>query len=312
MAKKQQSRRIVLTSERLNCYGTWLVTAGGDIEQYQKNPVLLYMHRRGTVIGVLNDIKVEGDMITAEPEFDDVTEISRQVHAQYDKGSLRMASVGVAIIEMSDDASLLQQGQTSPTITKWKLSEVSIVDIGANDDAIRLFRDGTEITLDSSGNNPLPKLNINQNKKQMEQKEIALALGLSENATEAEVKAKIAELVAQSRELTTLKAENEKITLAAITAAVDTAVGERKITADKKAQFVSLGQKIGLDELKSTLEAMSPAAKVSQVIAPASGTKCEYKKLSEVPADALLEMRQNDKDTYRKLYRAEYGIDCEL
>lgn len=316
MAKKTiQSQRLRLTSESLNCYGTWLVTAGGNIEQYQRNPVLLYMHRRGEVIGHLEDIRIEPDnTITAEPVFDDVTETSRQVHQQYDKGSLRMASVGLDVIELSEDPKMLKEGQTSPTITKWKLREVSIVDIGANDDALRLYRDGVEMTLSDNGSNPLPKLKI-QKESIMELTKLALSLGLAATATEAEVAAKIAQLMADSQELTTLRAEKEQLTLAAITAAVDGAIGENRLSSENRDKFISLGKKVGLDDLKTTLAAMSPAVKLSTVINPSSassGSPTEYKKLSEVPCDKLADMRANDKETYRKLYKAEYGFECEI
>ena len=117
-------KRVRLTNERLNCYGSWLVTAGGDIEQFQKNPVLLYMHRRGTVIGLVKDIKVEGAEITGELEFDEATDLSIQLKKQYEKGSIRMVSVGITIIELSDEPALLKPGQTCMTVTKWKLNEV--------------------------------------------------------------------------------------------------------------------------------------------------------------------------------------------
>ena len=190
-------KRVRLTNERLNCYGSWLVTAGGDIEQFQKNPVLLYMHRRGTVIGLVKDIKVEGAEITGELEFDEATDLSIQLKKQYEKGSIRMVSVGITIIELSDEPALLKPGQTCMTVTKWKLNEVSLVDIGANDDAITLKMDGKVLELGEGGENHLPRLNINhKSENEMELKAIALSLGLPETATEAQVQAKIAELKA--------------------------------------------------------------------------------------------------------------------
>lgn len=36
----------------------------------------------------------------------------------------------------------------------------------------------------------------------------------------------------------------------------------------------------------------------------------DWKKLSEVPAEELKLMRKNDPQQYRKLYKAEYGVDC--
>lgn len=302
--------RIRITNERLNSYGTRVLTAGMDIEQYQRNPVLLYMHRRGDVIGMVKDIKVEGEEITGELCFDEATELSRQAKKQYEFGSLRMVSVGIDIIEMSDAPELLVQGQTSPTVTKSKLFEVSLVDIGSNDDAITLRKDGKILTLSGGGENFLPILNTKQ--KSMDTKTLALMLGLPETATEADIQAKLTQMLAEHAELETLRTESEQMRLSAITTAVDGAIAERRLTADKKDQFITLGKKIGVDDLKATLAAMAPAAKVSSVVNPDNGGTASFKKLSDVPADQIENLRENDKATYKKLYRAEYGVDCEI
>ena len=299
-------KRVRLTNERLNCYGSWLVTAGGDIEQFQKNPILLYMHKRGTVVGQVKNIKVEGDEITAELEFDEATDLSIQLKKQYECGSLRMVSVGITIVELSDDPSLLKPGQTCMTVTKWKLNEVSLVDIGANDDAITLKMDGKVLELGEGGENHLPKLNTNnKSETEMDLKSIALSLGLPETATEAQVQAKIAELKAAEDSMNESRRSS-------ITLAVDTAIKEKKITADKKQHFMDLGEKIGLKDLQATLDAMSPMQRLSSAINKDNGGASEYKKLSEVPADQLMDLRENEPETYKKLYKAEYEIECEL
>lgn len=310
----QMAKRVRITNSRLNSYGTRILTQGVDIEQYQRNPVLLYMHSRGKVIGYLKDIRVENDEITGEPVFDEASELSVQAKKQWEFGSVRMVSAGLTILELSDDPQYLTQGQTRPTVTRSKLIEVSIVDIGANDDAIRLHRDGKYIELGHDGESQLPFLkNFNQNIKEMKElKQIALMLGLAEDATEEQILAKIKLLLAASTEVEALKKEKDNMILAAVTSAVDTAIKENRLAADRKQQFIELGQKIGVDSLKSTLEAMNPAARITSVISPGAPAAAEYKKLSEVPADELKAMRENDKATYMKLYRAEYGIDCEL
>ena len=45
--------RIRISDETLNCYGTWIRTEGVDLAQYQKNPVMLWMHWRGVIIGTI-------------------------------------------------------------------------------------------------------------------------------------------------------------------------------------------------------------------------------------------------------------------
>ena len=51
-----KGKRVRITNDSLNGYGTRVLTAGMNVEQYQRNPVLLYMHERGNVIGYVKEI----------------------------------------------------------------------------------------------------------------------------------------------------------------------------------------------------------------------------------------------------------------
>lgn len=42
-----------------------VLTSGMNVDQYLRNPVLLYQHERGQVIGYVKDLKVENDEVTA-------------------------------------------------------------------------------------------------------------------------------------------------------------------------------------------------------------------------------------------------------
>ena len=310
------SKRVRISNDSLNSYGTRVLTSGMNVDQYLRNPVLLYQHERGQVIGYVKDLKVENDEVTGELMFDCASELSQRCKKQYEFGSLRMVSVGIDILELSDDKNLLVQGQTSPTITKSKLFEVSLVDIGANDDAIVLQKDGKRITLGKDGECPLPLLNNNNQKtKLMEQNELALKLGLAETADDAAINAAIENLQAQATENATLKKEKEALTLSQITNAVETAITEKRLGADKKAQFIELGKKVGVEELQNILGAMAPQGKLSQVIGHQGGVPTSavtYTKLSEVPADQILELRKKNLVEYKRLFKAEYGFDCEI
>ncbi len=312
-----KSKRVRITNDSLNSYGTRVLTSGMNVEQYERNPVLLYMHERGNVIGYVKDLQVENGEVTGELMFDEASELSIRCKKQYEFGSLKMVSAGLDILETSEEPGLLVQGQTCPTITKSKLFEVSLVDIGANDDAIVLQKDGKRITLGKDSACPLPTLNNNKQKpKQMEQKQIALQLGLPEAATEAEISAKLGELKAAKEENEKLQKEKATLTLAGITAAVEKAVGEKRIGSEKKDEFIALGKEIGQEKLESIFAAMSPQVKLSAVIGhhggAVGGEPATYKKLSEVPADKLLQLRKDQPEEYKRLYKAEYNMECEL
>ena len=315
-----KTKRVRITNERLNSYGTWVLTSGMDLEQYERNPVLLYMHERGQVIGYVKDLKVEGDEVTGELMFDKATELSQRCKKQWEFGSLKMVSVGIDILETSDAPEFLVQGQTAPTITKSKLFEVSVVDIGANDDAIVLQKDGVRLTLGKNAAEVLPLLHSNNNKnqkaKQMDQEKLALELGLPKDADEAAISAKLAKLKADGAEAETLRQERDTLRAARIETLVNAAIAEKKIGEDRKQQFVDLGAKIGADELEKTFGAMSPQVKLSNIVGShgggAAGGRAEYKKLSDVPSDELAKLRDQNLSEYKKLYKAEYGMDCEI
>lgn len=311
-----KGKRVRITNDSLNSYGTRVLTAGMNVEQYQRNPVLLYMHERGNVIGYVKDLKVEDGEVTGELMFDEASELSVRCKKQYEFGSLKMVSAGLDILETSEDPELLVQGQTRPTVTKSKLFEVSLVDVGSNDDAIVLQKDGKKITLGKDSECPLPLLNNNnQKQKQMEQKMVAMQLGLPATATEAEINAKLDELKTAKEENERLQQKNAALTLASITAAVEKAVGEKRITPDKKDEFINLGKEVGQEKLESILSAISPQMKLSSVIGHQGGAATEpttYKKLSDVPSDQLTTLRKEQPDEYKRLYKEEYGMECEF
>lgn len=314
-----KTKRVRITNESLNSYGTRVLTAGMIVEQYNRNPVLLYMHQRGQVIGYVKDLQVENDAVTGELVFDEASELSVRCKKQWEFGSLKMVSVGIDILETSDDPQYLVQGQTAPTITKSKLFEVSLVDIGANDDAIVLQKDGVRLTLGKNAAEVLPLLhsnNNNQKTKKMDQEKLALELGLPKDADEATINAKLAKLKADGAEAETLRQERDTLRAARIETLVDAAIAEKKIGEDKKQQFLDLGKKIGADELKQTFDAMSPQVKLSNIVGShgggAAGGSAEYKKLSDVPSDELSKLREQNPAQYKTLYKAEYGIECEI
>lgn len=321
-------KRVRITNSSVNSYGTRVLTAGLDISQYERNPVLLYMHERGTVIGYMKDLRLEGDELTGEPVFDEASELSQRCKKQWDFGSLRMVSIGIDIIETSESPEHILQGQSRPTITKSKLDEVSVVDIGANDDAIVLKKDGRRLINENINEVlHLMKQNNNQQKsKEMKLNEIALLLGLPETADETKVKESISsmmelrsaleaatkEVETLSAQIATLKEEKEAMELAGITGAVDKAIAERRIEASKKEQFVELGKKVGVEELENVFAAMTVKEKASAVLrggrAVTEGNS-EWKTLRDVPADKIAELRANDREEYARLYKATYDME---
>lgn len=318
----EKTKRVRLTNSGINAYGTRILTEGMELKQYARNPVLLYMHNRGEVIGLVKDVVVDGEEITAELVFDEASELSKRCKKQFEFGSLRMVSVGIDILELSSDKKHLLQGQTRPTISKSKLVEVSLVDVGANDDAIVLYRGGKQLNLASGADAALlPELlNHKENQSFMNEelkKEVALLLGLPDTASVDELLANVKVVfVTKDAEITRLQGVIGAAELAAVTDLVAAAVTAKKIAPDKKDFFVEMGKKVGREELSKVFDSMHAETKITDVVDFKGGNsatgKAEYKKLSEVPASEMMELRTNNPQKYAELYKAEYGIECPV
>jgi hypothetical protein len=311
---------VVISNSKLNRYGFRVITAGIDIEQYKKNSILLFMHTRAwretreTVlpIGTVNNLRIVGDDLLGTLNFDCTDEFSKSIKAKWDAGTLKMVSPGLDPIEQSEDPELLVPGQRYATVTKSRLDEISVVDIGANDDAIALYKDGQLITLSDNGDNnflnPIkPKTEtqiLNNNMKS-----IALKLGLPETATEDQILEKIGQIQLVAGKATDMEKELNTQKDVAIIQLVDGAIREKRITADKKDHFVGLGKAVGADQLKSTLDLMSPVVKAIDLIHQAGGAAAEVKKWGEYTAEERITLRAENKETYIKLYQAEYGCN---
>ena len=311
-------KEAIITSNGLNSYGSRVLTEGGDLRQYERNPVLLFMHNRAfsrenLPIGRMEGLRIDGDRLIGTPVFDLNDEFAKRIADKWENGFLRMLSAGIEIIETSSDAGVMLPGQTRPTITKWKLVEVSVVDIGANDEALRLYDQAGAMLKLASGidNEVLPLLKEREDNqliiKTTMNKELLTLLGLQEGATDEQVLATVRGLKEKADKV-------EAMTLANITAIVDEAVTTKKITADKKDHFVNLGKAAGIDSLRETLSLMKPVQKPTEVIVErtenvAGASDAKFAKLSEVPEAELRKMKEENPKEYARLYKAEYNVE---
>lgn len=315
-------KEAVISTPRLNSYGARVLTDGIDLEQYQKNPVLLYMHRRGRKedmpIGIMENLRVEGDTLYGTPKFDDDTEDERNINKKWERGTLRMLSAGLDILEWSEEPALLVAGQTRPTITKSKLIEVSVVDIGANDDALQvgLYHEGKLLALAAGEENAhLPLLTVlakedneeqtPNNNQQKKMEKILLKLGLAPNATEDEAVAAIGQL----------QEEKSAMALARITDAVETAIKEKRITADKKEKYLRLGKTMGLADLNALFADMAPAQKPLDLVRPNGSVQSAGSATltwANATPEQLQELRENNKEEYVRLYKENFGFAPEF
>lgn len=318
---------VIISTSNLNCYGFRVLTEGIDIKQFKKNPIMLWMHNRpwrGTKeevlpIGRIENLRYEDDKLIGTPVFDEKDEFAAKIKAKWDGGFLKMCSAGLDIIARSDDPKHIVKGQRYATVTKCKLREVSIVDMGANDDALALYNEGQLIEL-SAGNADVnlefmklinnnegdtegsPINNINMDK-------ILLALGLAAGATEEQAVAKITELRSQADDAAKTK-------LAAVTSQVNLAIKDGKIKEEKREHYVSLGKQMGVEFLSETLAELNapakpnPASRPSTVLRDKTETTVA-KKFDEMSADELETLRRDDPEGYCKLYTEYFGVEIK-
>ncbi len=336
-------KEVIISTEAVNSYGSRVLTAGIDLSQYERNPVLLWMHRRSwepgaMPIGRVENLRIEDGKLIGTPVFDQNDDFAKQIESKWENGFLRMASAGLEPIETTPDPGLVVPGQTRETVTRCKLIEVSIVDIGGNDEALQLYgAEGKLLKLAAGEDNPgLPLLQLtketepapdnetgdreepesgtqNNNPKtkltEMTKEQKAL-LGLPETATEEQVTAALTLMKGRADSA-------ETIQLAAVTQAVDQAVAERRILAEQRDHYIKLGKAAGIEMLRDTLGTLHPQQKPTETInlgkqsAPGAGEAPRtYAKLGEVPEAERLELRKNNPAEYMRLFKEEYGVDC--
>ena len=301
--------KVVISTPSLNSYGTRVLTSGIDIEHYKKNPILLYMHRRGerddAPIGRVEDVHLEGDKVVGSLVFDEKDDFARKVAQKWADGFLRMVSAGLTIIELSDDPAVLLPGQRRMTITKSKLDEVSVVDIGANDDALALYNaEGGRITLAQGDDISLPLLQTTPtpNTSQSMNEKIVLALGLSKEATEEQVLGAIAQMKEKSE-------ASDKLTLSLVTAQVDEAIRQGRISAEARETYLQIGLTLGCDQLAIALSAHTAPLRPSTLLHKKSTSSTTYIRLSDIPIEQLEQYKQEHPEDYVRLYCELYGCD---
>lgn len=203
-------------------YGARVLVSGIDISEFQLNPIMLFNHHRTwrgskdemLPIGKWENTQKEGTKLTANDYYDNKDDFAQAIASKVEQGILNMASVTLMVVSTSEDPNVLVLGQTRPTIIESKLIEASIVDIGRNKGAYKMRmkkvdeagnevempayihlidQDGKDIDIDKE-NHLLPLLKARKPESgilnlelDMDKKQLAISLGLKEDASDAEI-----------------------------------------------------------------------------------------------------------------------------
>lgn len=315
----KSSKRFVISDSSINEYEFRTLTAGIVLDQYLKNPILLWMHSRpwrGTKdevlpIGTMTDIAVEGDKVLGTPVFDDNDEFAMTIYNKVESGILKMCSPGLKVLTWSDDPEHILPGQKRATAIKSVLREVSICDIGANNNALVLYDENDELINLSDRNRPEFIPLLNPNKMTVELKDIAGELNLTDQNPAAVLTAiqNLKQELANSKETVELlqKAKTDE----QIDAYLADCAQKGKITAAEIDKYKKLSGG-NLTDLKDLLDAKPEYKTLHDKTHDGKQGKEDLSNLSwdELDKKGLLqELKDKDLETFKSKYKAEFGVE---
>ncbi|MEO0625560.1 MAG: HK97 family phage prohead protease [Bacteroidota bacterium] len=315
---------IKVSDQSYNSYNFRVLTAGIDLARFKANPIMLFNHtraNRGKVddvlpIGTWKDIELKDDALYATPVFDSEDEFAAKIEGKFDRGVLRSASIGIQIHDLQKEG-LDDQGNQLFVVTKCQLTEISLVDIPSNENAVA-FYDEYEKPLELSAVLALATSTSSQSIK-MNYSFVVQLLGLSassdENAVRGEIekllllKSKNANLVAENKQL---KDAAEKAAAAADLSLVDSAIESDKILPADKDKYLKL-LKADRETVTGLLESM-PSRKTlkAEIDKNKDGVdtgKKTFTQMRKEDPEGLAKLKHEDFDSFNELFKQEFGTD---
>jgi HK97 family phage prohead protease/HK97 family phage major capsid protein len=115
------------------------------VENYRKNPVMLYQHKHDCPIGRIEKIVVDKKGIYVEGAVSEAAEKNHGIHTLINDGALKSFSVGFRVKDGK-----YNRNDDSMTITDVELLEISIVSVPCNQDSLFSIRKGFDSADDYS------------------------------------------------------------------------------------------------------------------------------------------------------------------
>lgn len=266
----------IVSDESVNVYDTIVKTKGIDTQEFLRNPVMYFNHNRDKgVIGRWENLRIDGTTLLADAVFDTKNELGATVARQVEEGFLRSASVGLEAIETE----FIDGVQV---ITRCKLREISVVDIPANTNAVKLSMPKNKIiTLnapiykDLRGelirilglNNSVSDISIIEHIKGLLKDLEHLAEIPELIDTDEDIKQQYRLLYRTNRKLYNALIETERNKTNSLrNTLIDNALKEGRISYAVRDQWLKLAQGMKTDALAFILSAMPKALKITQFI----------------------------------------------
>lgn len=334
---KNKAYKFTVHDDSVNTYGFRMLTEGANLEEFRKNPVVLYNHNDWEApIGRADNIYKENGKLVAEIVFDEEDPKAAEIAGKVERGFLRMTSVGAWPPEEATDDELMKlEGQTGPTITRWTLREISICPIGANHNALAMYDRNTGKRIDLSDKNAVIRLTdgiYNKPKTITSMSVLTQMLKLSDSASEQAIAEEVRKLIAlrddNQATISTLKTKNEELNKeleaykkeknkeqeSRAIALVDEAVKDGRISASGKDAWLQ-DFKTNFEQANVRLSSIAPRQRITPQIHIDCG-KANVVELRDMTfqdilkADRLKELKA-DKELYAQKFREAYGHDPE-
>lgn len=145
-ATGSNSRRVrfVASDESVDRYGDIIRANGWQLDNFRKNPVLLFAHQsRAMPVGKVEPIAVEGSKLIAHAEFmpEGMNDFADDVWKAVDAGFLNASSVGFMPLAPPNPIFDADGQWTGFEYVAQELLELSVVPVPANPNALQLARD---------------------------------------------------------------------------------------------------------------------------------------------------------------------------
>lgn len=280
---------------KVNSYNFRVKNAGLDIARFEENPVMLAQHFNSVwmVIGKWINIRFEGTKLLADAEFDEEDEDAKKIAGKVKRGYVKACSLGL----LFDRNNMILAADNVFDLIKSEVMEGSIVAVGSNANAVRLFAAPGELIPEDEIRLSMSQIATQFNKddnKQTQKMEkfilsaaaiVALAsMGVQNTEDSATVSAAIEKL---HLNLNAEKATHDatKIALATMTGVqvkrdVAAAILAGKITADLEATYVELGA-ANYDLFSKTLAALPAKTELGAIINNSAASPTDPKTIDE-------------------------------
>ncbi len=286
----------------MTSHGFRFLMSGRRMERIKQNPVMLYMHKRGEVIGSWEKIEDSDAEVSAESKFDMGDDFAVKLAGKEERGFIKACSMS-AIVHKAE----VIDGE--PVITDWEPYEVSIVDSGSSPNAVTLCNPDLSAF---DAQTTIINLTVPKMEKNVLPAAVLVALGLKESASEEAALSALKTLTDENKELRVQLATQKT---AQVKDLLDEAVADGRIAVTARPHYESLAAK----DFDATRSIIAGLAKPVNLVSFATGGKegdagDDAEKLAEEftkldRSGRLVQLKIDNPDRYKKLFKARFGTE---